>query len=198
VLSLHPAHTAHPIPFEDTASVTLPSWQGTNYVNVQVRDRAGNTYWAYDSIGLDTRAPQVTLQIDGGAHVTRSREVMLSLSALDATSGPAEMRFAVNGFSEDKWSEWQPFATTASLTLPNWQGTNYVNAQVRDRAGNIGFAWDSIILDTRSAAVDALLSKLGNSSFGSPLPNSRSATSASTEKETVNDWLRNEPTCLYI
>lgn len=135
-------------PFATTKALTLPSWQGTNWVNVQVRDRAGNVRLAYRSIVLDTLAPTVSFSINGGAALTNSRTVNLALTATDATSGVAEMRFAINSQAEERYSAWEPFAATKTLTLPNWQGTNSINVQVRDRAGNVRLAYRSIVLDT--------------------------------------------------
>jgi len=140
-------------PFAATKALTLPNWQGTNWVNVQVRDRAGNVRLAYRSIILDTVAPTVSFNINGGVALTNSRTVNLGLTATDATSGVADMRFAINSQAEEKYSAWEPFATTKTLTLPNWQGANWVNMQVRDRAGNVRFAYRSIVLDTVAPTV---------------------------------------------
>jgi len=141
-------------PFAATKTLTLPNWQGTNWVNVQVRDRAGNVRLAYASIVLDTVSPTVSFQVNGGAALTKSRTVNLAITASDATSGVADMRFAINGQSEDKFSAWEPLSATKTLTLPNWQGTNWINVQVRDRAGNVRLAYRSIVLDSVSPSVN--------------------------------------------
>jgi len=153
-------------PFSPTKTLRLPNWQGTNYVNAQVRDDAGNVAFAWDSIVLDTAAPTANVEINGSADFADSRTVDLTIAATDVTSGPAEMRFAVNSLAESKYSDWESFSPTTTLTLPNWQGTNYVNVQVRDTAGNVAFAWDSIVLDTAAPAADIEINS-GAASTGS-------------------------------
>jgi hypothetical protein len=63
--------------------------------------------------------------------------VTLNLTASDPApgSGPAEMRFR-NG-ATGAWSDWRPFAATASWTLTDGNGTKQVVVQVRDAAGNL-------------------------------------------------------------
>jgi hypothetical protein len=108
---------------------------------------------------LDTASPTGSLVINDGAAVTTSRQVTLKIDAKDGLSGVAEMRFAVNRTDDAGFGPWVDFATTFELTLPNYQGTNYVNLQLRDHAGNIRrWIWDSIILDTTAAASVAVVS----------------------------------------
>ena len=135
-------------PFAASKTLALPKWDGTNYVNVQVRDNSGNVGFAWQSIVLDTAAPNVGVQINGGAgRQTNSPTVSVALTTADATSGVAEMRFAINSLAETTFSAWEPAGATKALTLPTWEGVNYVNVQVRDEAGNVGFAWNRILLN---------------------------------------------------
>ncbi|MCU0871890.1 MAG: FG-GAP-like repeat-containing protein [Pirellulaceae bacterium] len=94
---------------------------------------------------LTVSAPGVSVSINGGATVTKSRTVNL---ALTPTGAPTEMRHAIDGQTEDRYSAWAPFAATKTLTLPNSQGSHSIYVQVRDAMGRIGLANGSIALDT--------------------------------------------------
>jgi alpha-tubulin suppressor-like RCC1 family protein/subtilisin family serine protease len=124
---------------------TLSSGDGLKTVYVRYRDRTHNvSAKAKDTILLDTRAPQGTVSINGGDARTRSRAVVLALSASDPTpsSGLGEMRFSNNGTT---WSSWNPYEKSAQWSLSPGAGDKTVYAQYRDRARNISpIARDSI------------------------------------------------------
>lgn len=77
----------------------------------------------------DAQAPAApSISINGGASSTRSRSVVLSVSA----SGAAEMRFKNENLS---WSAWQPYAAQKTWTLSSGYGTKTVWLQCRDACG---------------------------------------------------------------
>jgi len=122
---------------------------GTKVVYMQVRDAAGNTVNASDDIFLDRKAPEnLTILINGGASITSSTKVSLSISASDPApaSGLYKMSLREKG---GPWGQWINFTTTMSFDLSTGDGTKTVELRVMDRAGNIaGPVSDSIVLDT--------------------------------------------------
>ena len=133
--------------YTTSKSWTFTSGDGVKAVYVQYRDNAGNVSGSYsDSIVLDTTVPTGSIVINGGAAYANSTSVSLSLSASDATSGMADMRFSNDSST---WSSWQPYAANESWTLVAGDGTKSVYVQYRDNAGHVSSSYsDSIILDT--------------------------------------------------
>jgi hypothetical protein len=135
-------------PYQPAKTWLLPGAAGTKTVFVQFRDRAGNISDAdpvkagpqsyKDDIVYDPIAPTGSLQINGGAAATASREVTLQLTAADAGgSGLDAMRLANGGGAA---TAWEPFQATKAWTLAGGAGTKIVYAQFRDRAGNVSDA----------------------------------------------------------
>jgi hypothetical protein len=125
---------------------------GSKSVDVQYADADWHVTGAgtiYDYITLDTTPPTGSITINSGATYTTSRTVTLTLSASDATSGVAKMRFSENMGS---WGSWYTYATTFSYTLTSsGDGYKSIDVQYQDNAGNPTTAWtiwDSIYLDT--------------------------------------------------
>jgi hypothetical protein len=126
-----------------------------------VTESANNTleYWSVDNfdieelphkvlsgIKLDRTAPAGSVTISQGASFTRSSSVTLSLSATDATSGLAQMRFSNDNTT---WSSWEAYAASKLWTLPAGDGVKTITVQYKDNAGLISLSYsDSIILDT--------------------------------------------------
>ena len=97
-----------------------------------------------------TPAPTGTVTINGGARYTASQGVTLGMQA---SAGVSSMRFRNDG---GVWSAWEAYTTSRSWTLNSSNGTRKVEAQFRDRAGNVSeYASDTIILDTVAPAVNA-------------------------------------------
>ena len=129
---------------------------GLKTVYVKVRDGAGNEIarkkWANASIYLDRDGPfGLSVLIDGGADFATSADVSLSVEALDAASGIAEMAFSNDGVL---WSGWSAWSGSTSWSLTNGaggsasDGERSVYFRCRDRAGNIGGpVRDTIVLD---------------------------------------------------
>ncbi len=139
---------------QPTAYVTSPAYdpgpvpEGVPYfLRLSARDQAGRRAPAATLFVLryDATPPAAALSIAGGLSTTQQVAVRLDIAAADAGSGPAEMRLSDNGLD---WSAWQPYASQSTWALPALDGRAYtVSLQVRDRAGNVGAAADSIYLD---------------------------------------------------
>jgi hypothetical protein len=83
--------------------------------------------------------------LGAGALWTRTQAVTLALSATDAGSGVASMRFSNDGTT---WSTFVPYATSAAWTLTSGPGSKTVYAQFADAAGNVSAAVsDTITFD---------------------------------------------------
>jgi len=137
----------------------LLSGDGTKTVYLQVRDTAGNTVNASDTIVLDTTEPTCSLSINSGASYTNTRAVTLSITASDA-NGVEYMRFKNNTFN---WTDWETYATTKSWNLTNAEGERTVYVMVKDAAGNTKTASDTITLDTTPPADLSILINNGAS-----------------------------------
>ncbi|MBM4249663.1 MAG: hypothetical protein FJ149_09590 [Euryarchaeota archaeon] len=128
---------------------------GDKLVYLKVRDNAGNIGGPVrDSIFLDRVKPSALgIMINGGAKYATSRDVMLSLRAVDAdpSSGISRMQFSNDGIV---WTDWEPYTPDRTYTLPAPDGEKTVHFRVRDRAGNIADAVSaSIILDTAGPVI---------------------------------------------
>src|SRR5690606_25172517 len=124
--------------------------EGTVPFTINYQDLAGNAGTAVSgttngsSVIFDRTSPTGTLAINGGATHTASPEVALRLTATDALTGVASMRFSNDNLT---WSAWQSFAANKTWTLPAGNGNRKVYAQLRDGAGNIRLVESQIILD---------------------------------------------------
>ena len=128
---------------------------GNKTVHMKLKDKAGNAGGPVsDSIFLDRVKPgPLGVIIEGGAGYTNMVTVNLTLRAVDQepSSGLWAMQFSDDGWT---WSDWAPFASSASYTIPSGDGVKTVYFRVKDHAGNIAdTASDTITLDTRSPLV---------------------------------------------
>lgn len=107
--------------------------------------------WSIDIDYNDPAAPSGSVVIDGGAAITDSSAVTLSLAAADPdnfSTGLASMRFSNDGTT---WSALQPYAASAAWTLGDGDGTKTVWVQYADGVGNLSTpASDTIELDTKA------------------------------------------------
>ncbi len=133
--------------YATTRAWTLTGGDGTKTVYAQFRDALYNASGSFtDTIVLDTTAPTGTVSINAGAAYTNSTAVTLALSAADAGSGVAQMRFSNDGAA---WSPWEPYAASKAWSIPAGDGTVMVYAQFNDFSGNVSSnATDTILLDT--------------------------------------------------
>lgn len=128
-----------------TKGWTLSTGDGPKTVYVQFNDVAGNVSGNLsDGIFLDTVVPTGTVAINGGATLTNSLDVILTLAASDPNpaSGVDVMRFSNDGTN---WSNWEVFATSKAWSLPEGDGYKAVRAQFRDKAGNESLTSSSAI-----------------------------------------------------
>ncbi|MBF4767568.1 Ig-like domain-containing protein [Nocardioides agariphilus] len=142
-----------------TGSFALSVFDGTNPNGVwtlyAVDDGPGDITkidggWSLDLSWADPTAPTGTVSIAGGATRTNKRSVVLNLSASDPSpsSGVTQMRFSNDGLA---FTDYQPYAATATWTLSVLDGTKRVYAQFKDADGNQSIVVsDTIALDTKA------------------------------------------------
>jgi hypothetical protein len=117
---------------------------GTTTVTVTATDEAGNhTTKSFHVTVRDTTPPAGTIAIDGGADTTVTGSVTVDVSFTDAV-GPVSMRFSLDGGAT--WTGWAPYGPTQGFILYGVNGVRTILAQVRDAAGNVGTASDSIMV----------------------------------------------------
>ncbi len=104
------------------------------------------------TIYRDQSAPTgASVEINGGAASTNNRDVNLALAASDAQTGMMDMRISVDGVFDTE--TWQPYSTSGSATVPTGAGTKTVTVQLRNNAGAISTASDTIdLVPTKPAA----------------------------------------------
>jgi hypothetical protein len=132
-----------------TASWTMPAGDGLKTVDAEFRDGAGNVSDVVsDTILLDQTAPEVTLDVADGKSFTDSRTVSVHIQATDAGSGLMDMRFrrvTIGG----PWEGWLAYQDHYTWSVTLGDGSKTIEAQVRDRAGNVStVASDSVTLDS--------------------------------------------------
>jgi predicted RNA-binding Zn-ribbon protein involved in translation (DUF1610 family) len=123
---------------------------GLKAVYLKARDGAGNVAGPVkDTIFLDRVRPgPLGIVINGGAKFTVRAQVDLMLKATDPdpASGVYMMQFSNDGSA---WTDWEPFSSQRTYTLPGPDGPKSVYFRVEDRASNVAdAASSSIILDT--------------------------------------------------
>lgn len=138
--------------------LTDTSWQvdvtdlvaRSNTITVTAVDSATNSAQVSSEIIYDYEGPTGTLNINYGAAVTNSANVLLAITANDSNH-VAEMSIRN---SSDSWGAWIPFSSSSSWQLPAGDGDKIVEIMLRDVSGNIsGIISDTIALDTSSPAV---------------------------------------------
>ena len=167
---------------EDTTAPYSVSWNtttastGVHAIVARARDAAGNTATAPVTVTVDNQGPSGTVVINNGAAATNGRNVTLTLSASDSSSGGSavtQMRFSNNGTS---YSAAETYAPTKAWTLTSGAGTKTVYVQFMDAMGNwSAAATDTIVLDTTAPTISA-----------------RTATNITGTSATIT-WTTNEP-----
>ncbi len=134
--------------YASSKSWILTSGDGDKTVYARFRDVDGNeSDTVSDNITLDTEAPSGSIDINGGASVTISRSVTLTLFRDDAS----EMRISN---SSSFAGTWETYASTKAWILTSGDGVKTVYAQLRDAAGNVSSTiQDSITLDTQKTGI---------------------------------------------
>lgn len=134
-------------------TLTLSSSAAGHYVHLRAVDNAGN--WGTTAHAgpyrVDLDAPTgVSLTIDAGNSETTTAAVSLAITATDVLSGVGQMRFRNDAGT---FSAWQPFQGSRSWNLTSnggsaGTGTRTVTVEVRDQAGNVTSATDTIFYYT--------------------------------------------------
>jgi len=136
-----------------------PTWtEGTYTFKVRAVDGVGlQGGWSnVITIRIDITPPSGSISINAGATYATSTSVTLALSATDAASGVAQMRFSNDGSS---WTNWESYAMARSWTLASGDGTKTVYVQFKDNADLISSSYsDTIVLDTAFPSPPTLLS----------------------------------------
>ena len=142
------------------------SGDGTKLIEVVVLDGANNesTPALSRNLVLDTVVPTLSsASINGGAAVTTSTTVGLTIGATDDRSGLAQYQLSeavdFSGGTTTAWTAWTP---TPSYTLSAGDGIKTVYARVRDTAGNISteavLNHDSITMDAAGPTFSSTVS----------------------------------------
>jgi hypothetical protein len=151
------------IAYATTYSYTLTSANdGTKYVDVQFKDRAGliSTEWTiWDGITLDTTYPTGSIIINNGNPTyTTTTSVTLYLTYNDTTSGVYQVRY---GNAGGTWEAWEAPAATKAWTLSAGDGGKGVYYQIQDNAGWISQYYDGIVLDTVAPTAGSIIINSG-------------------------------------
>ena len=122
-----------PLITEEGGNNTLEYWSGDNLGNQE-------TPKMLTDIKLDKTVPTGSIKINDGAASTTSTQVKLTLSAEDATSGVAQMRFF-----DHIYGDWEEYATSKLWTFKPGEAYKTVYVQFRDNAGLASAAYPASI-----------------------------------------------------
>jgi hypothetical protein len=135
---------------------TIHLGDGEHTVACDAEDGVGNTSSESEDFDVDQTAPTVSLSINGGAAWTNDENVLLGVTATDATSGVANY-----GFGESDPADSCPQGTAGDPTGSNPFTLTGVDANsksafvaVCDAAGNFAQATDDIGLDRVKPTAD--------------------------------------------
>jgi len=140
--------------FSSTKTWTLDEDEGTKTVYYQIKDQAELTFTCSDTIILDNTPPIGSIVIIEGAY-TNSSSVNITLSANDALSGVAHMRFSNDSIS---WTDWKTYSSNIGWQLTEDEGEKEVYAQLRDNAGLISETYFATITLDQTPPVIAIIS----------------------------------------
>lgn len=148
-----------------TEAITYPSiGGGTYYIDLSGYSTIEGNFHLAVRILADTKPPQVSVSIDGGAPATNNPAVGVTVIATDDLSGIATMTFSLDDRS---WSDPAPYQPTVSLNLDGPDGPRTLWVRVSDRAGNVSPpASASIVLDRVPPTVIARTPEPGGNASG--------------------------------
>ncbi|EJL21040.1 Ig-like domain-containing protein [Brevibacillus sp. BC25] len=127
--------------------------KSTYSVPITATDSAGNFFTKTMTIQVtDVNEPPTTatVTINGGAAITNSTDVTLTMTHDDPDAAKPEYR--LTNVEGGPWSEWKSLVTPATWTLTTSEGTKTVFMELRDGTGTVLQAQDSIVLDTTPPA----------------------------------------------
>ncbi len=136
--------------FATTKALTLAAGgaapaEGSRTVSACVKTTSSQTLFSQDSILLDTFAPSGSVVIEGGAAVTRTADVTLSITK-DPDSSDVH-QIGVSSSSATACQNFEAFVTTKTFTLGGADGGKSAFVCLRDDAGNTTVVTDDITLD---------------------------------------------------
>jgi hypothetical protein len=135
------------LPDNPSVRLTLPPGDGERTILLQVKDLAGLVSETVSrSVSLDTTHPTGSITVNDGEDYTSSRDVSLTLTFEDSTSGVSDIRIGSDGtWDGEVWIE--PVADQDWRGIP-LEGTMAFYLQVRDAAGLVSETYvDTIALD---------------------------------------------------
>lgn len=166
--------TSQTIPYSDSISWDLVPGEGPKQVWVKLLDEAGNETVLTNSINFvsDLQAPAVQVEINGGARTTTSANLEVVINASDNLSLITEMQMR-HSFDGLSWTAWEPFKFNKSITLnpsavPSSPEIRRLFVQVKDKAGNIGNGYSSIIFEKAVSSRAAALEQASVNDFTPP------------------------------
>jgi hypothetical protein len=128
--------------------------EGNTIVYYKSTDKADNPETTKTkTIKIDKTIPSGSITIAGGVTYTNSLSVILTLSAEDATSGVAQMRFTHDNTT---WTPWETYSTTKTWALTTGDGAKTIYVQFMDNAGLISSTYQgTITLDITNPTANA-------------------------------------------
>jgi len=109
------------------------SIEGKTMVSYKSTDKAYNTETAQTkTIRIDKTPPSGSIKINDDIAYINLTSVTLTLSANDATSGVAKMRFSNDNIT---WSNWEAYSTSKAWALTAEDGAKTIYVQYKDNAG---------------------------------------------------------------
>ncbi len=129
---------------DTTIKVKVPSTAVSGAV--VITNSAGTSPAYVLTIGeLDTIKPGITdFKINNSESLTVTTNVALTISATDNITPQTLLKMRFKNELDTSFSEWEDYKSTKDWTLSEGQGDKTVYIQVRDEAGNIADANDSI------------------------------------------------------
>lgn len=106
---------------------------------------------SFFNLTLDTLAPSLlSINLNGDAEYTSSREVTLSISLSDESTSGYQMKiWGVDGVDSEGAASWEEFSSSKPITLTDGDGLKTVYVKIRDDVWNESSAQsDSITLNT--------------------------------------------------
>lgn len=106
---------------------------------------------SFFNLTLDTLAPSIlSVQVNGDAQYTTTREVTVSISISDESTSGYQMKiWGIDGVDSEETASWETFSSSKSVTLTDGDGLKTVYVKVRDDVWNeSSVESDSITLNT--------------------------------------------------
>ena len=137
--TLNATADGQPIITTENSNNTLEYWSTWNVYGAGITDLP---HMILMDIKLDETPPAGTITTNP---TTSIADITLTLSATDATSGIAQMRFSNDNAT---WSDWEPYATSQNWMLQSGDGQKTVFAQFMDNAGLASTCSYTLTLET--------------------------------------------------